>query len=68
MSWRKVEDGDVPRNRPVLVRTVEGDEPIAAFLSTDRIWYSGAALVQNSTTLLGATPIEWCEPSGEQTL
>lgn len=68
MSWRKIDQGSVPINRPVLVRTVEDDEPIAAFLSSEKIWYAGGALVQNSSTLLGLTPIEWCEPEGEQRL
>lgn len=68
MGWRRVDEVAVPINRPVLVRTVEGDEPVVAFLSGEKIWYAGGALVQNSSTLLGATPTEWCEPQGEAQL
>lgn len=68
MDWRRIDEADVPINRPVLVRTAEGEEPIIAFLSADAIWYSGGALVQNSTTLLGASPVEWCEPAGQARL
>jgi len=68
MAWRRVEQGGVPVNRPILVRTIEGDAPVVAFLSNEQIWYSGGALVQNSTTVLGATPTEWCEPQGEDRL
>jgi len=49
-------------------RTAENDTPVVAFLSPDEIWYAGGALVQNSMTLLGATPTEWCEPEGPETL
>lgn len=68
MGWSKIDTATVPINRPVLVRTMEGDEPIVAFLSAEKIWYSGGALVQNSSTLLGATPTEWCEPDGDARL
>ncbi len=68
MAWQKIDAATVPINRPVLVRTVEGDEPVVAFLSAERIWYAGGAMVQNSSTLLGATPVEWCEPQGEDRL
>jgi hypothetical protein len=68
MSWSKVDRSEVPINRPILVRTVESDEPIIAFLSAEKVWYSGGALVQNSTTLLAATPTEWCEPEGSHSL
>lgn len=68
MGWRKINEAAVPVNRPVLVRTVEGDEPVVAFLSSEGIWYGGGAMVQNSSTLLGATPTEWCEPAGEDRL
>ena len=68
MTWRGVKEAGVPTGRPVLVRTAEGEEPIVAFLSAEGLWYSGGALVQNSTTLLGATPIEWCEPEGPERL
>lgn len=68
MPWSKVDTATIPVNTPVLVRTVEDAEPIVAFLSAERIWYAGGALVQNSSTLLGATPTEWCEPDGEDRL
>lgn len=68
MDWRKIDEASVPINRPVLVRTIEDDLPIVAFLSAEKIWYAGGALVQNSMTLLGATPVEWCEPDGEDRL
>lgn len=68
MSWRRVDEGNVPVNRPVLVRTAEDEEPVPAFMSSEKIWYSGAALVQNSTNLLATTPVEWCEPRGEDRL
>jgi hypothetical protein len=58
----------LPLERPVLVRTKEDDEPIIAFLSSEKIWYAGGALVQSSMTVLGATPTEWCEPSGDAAL
>lgn len=68
MVWCEVGEDDVPTNRPLLVRTAESEEAIVAFLSRDGIWYSGGALVQNSTTLLSRTPVEWCEPSGDEHL
>jgi hypothetical protein len=68
MTWRRVEEARVPTGRPVLVRTAEDKEPIVAFLSAEGIWYAGGALVQNSTTLLGAAPTEWCEPDGAEQL
>lgn len=68
MGWSKIGETVVPINRPVLVRTAEDDEPVVAFLSAEKIWYSGGALVQNSMTLLGATPMEWCEPQGLDSL
>lgn len=68
MGWSKIAQLAPPVGRPILVRTVEKDSPVVAFLSPDRIWYAGGALVQSSMTLLGATPIEWCEPDGAETL
>ena len=68
MRWSKISETVVPINRPVLVRTAEDEEPVVAFLSAENIWYSGGALVQNSMTLLGATPMEWCEPQGQDSL
>lgn len=68
MGWSKIGETVVPINRPVLVRTAEDDEPVVAFLSAEKIWYSGGALVQNSMTLLGATPMEWGEPQGLDSL
>ena len=68
MKWSRIAQVDPPVGRPVLVRTAENDTPIVAFLSPDKIWYAGGALVQNSMTLLGATPTEWCEPEGPETL
>jgi hypothetical protein len=68
MEWRRVEEAAAPIGRPVLVRTAEDTEPLVAFLSADGIWYAGGALVQNSTTLLGAAPTEWCEPDGVEQL
>lgn len=68
MTWRSVEKAGLPINRPVLVRTAGDLEPIVAFLSAEGLWYSGGALVQNSTTLLGAIPTEWCEPEGSERL
>ena len=68
MSWRTIAGSEVPTNRPVLVRTDASPDLIIAFLSTDGIWYSGGALVQNSSTLLGAAPTEWCEPKGDEQL
>ena len=68
MAWSRIDEDSPPVGRPVLVRTVESGEPVVAFLSPEGVWYSGGALVQNSTTLLGATPTEWCEPDGEESL
>ncbi|KQU56918.1 hypothetical protein ASG67_17515 [Sphingomonas sp. Leaf339] len=68
MAWSKIDMAIIPVNTPVLVRTEEDAEPVVAFLSAERIWYAGGALVQNSSTLLGATPIEWCEPGGDDRL
>jgi hypothetical protein len=64
MRWNRVDEVQPPVGRPILIRTMEGDEPIVAFLSADAIWYSGGALVQAATTLLGATPTEWRESDG----
>ena len=50
------------------MRTADDDQPIVAFLSPDEIWYTGSALIQSSMTLLGATPIAWCEPDGGDSL
>ncbi len=68
MAWSKINQDSPPIGRPVLVRTAEGHKPIVAFLGPDKIWYAGGALVQSSMTLLGATPTEWCEPDGAETL
>lgn len=68
MTWRRVEEAGVPIGRPLLVRTIEDEEPIVAFLSADGLWYAGGALVQNSMMLLAATPIAWCEPEGTERL
>ena len=68
MGWNQIDQVAPPVGRPVFVRTVEGDETIVAFLSPERIWYAGGALVQSSATLLGATPTEWCEPTGDASL
>ena len=68
MAWMELSQATPPFGRPVLVRTVEAADPIVAFLSPERIWYAGGALVQASTTVLGATPVQWCEPDGEATL
>ncbi len=68
MGWRKIDESSPPIGRPILVRTVEGDAPIIAFLSPEKIWYAGGAMIQSSMTLLGATPSEWCEPHGDATL
>ena len=68
MAWSRIDEDSPPIGRPVLVRTIEADAPVVAFLSAENIWYAGGALVQNSTTLLGATPTEWCEPDGEESL
>jgi hypothetical protein len=57
-----------PTGRPVLVRTVEADEPTVAFFGPDGVWYEGGALVQSSSTLLAAVPTEWCEPTGDDSL
>jgi hypothetical protein len=62
MAWIDITREAPPIGRPVLVRTAEAADPIVAFLGPDRIWYAGGALVQASTTLLGATPVAWCEP------
>ena len=68
MGWNRTDDVGPPIDRPVLIRTREGEEPVVAFLSKDNVWYAGGALVQNSTTLLAATPTEWCEPGGDDRL
>ena len=68
MSWKRIDEVAPPIERPVLVRTVETDEPVIAFLSRDKVWYAGGALVQSSMSLLAATPTEWCEPDGEAAL
>lgn len=68
MGWTRIDQIIPPIGRPILVRTVEGDQPIVAFLSQESIWYAGGALVQSSATLLGATPVEWCEPDGDMRL
>jgi len=68
MEWSRIAQVDPPVGRPVLVRTAENDAPVIAFLSPNKIWYAGGALLQNSMTLLGATPTEWCEPEGPETL
>jgi hypothetical protein len=47
---------------------MEVDEPVVAFLGPDKIWYAGGALVQSSMTVLGATPMEWCEPGDDERL
>jgi hypothetical protein len=68
MGWRRIDDASVPINRPVLVRTTANEKPVVAFLSANNVWFSGGALVQNSMTVLGKPPIEWCEPDGEESL
>jgi hypothetical protein len=68
MPWQKFDEATAPVDRPVLVRTTGHEKPVVAFQTTDQVWYSGGALVQNSMTVLGATPIEWCEPDGEERL
>lgn len=68
MGWSKISELKPPLNRPLLVRTLENDDPVVAFLGSDNIWYAGGALVQGSTTVLSATPTEWCEPDGDRAL
>jgi hypothetical protein len=68
MAWQEVRDSSPPIDRPVLIRTTDSDEPVIAFLTADNVWYSGGALVQNSDTVLGAVPTQWCEPDGEERL
>jgi hypothetical protein len=68
MGWHNVDEVAPPIGRPVFVHTVEADGPVIAFLSPERIWYAGGALVQSSTTLLGGTPAQWCEPQGDDSL
>ena len=68
MGWKKISETKPPIGRPVLVRTVEDDSSVVAFLAADRVWYAGGALVQSAATLLRATPTEWCEPIGDQAL
>jgi hypothetical protein len=68
MGWRRIDTAAPPLGQPVLVRTTENEEPITAFLSPEKIWYAGGALVQSSMTVLGATPTEWCEPEGDAAL
>lgn len=68
MAWMEIALANPPIGRPVLVRTIEAPDPIVAFLSPERIWYAGGALVQTSMTVLGATPFEWCEPDGHDAL
>lgn len=68
MGWSKIDEVLPPMGRPILVRTIEGAEPTVAFLGNDGVWYAGGAMVQGSSTLLGATPVEWCEPGGDQAL
>jgi hypothetical protein len=58
MGWCKIGGSSPPIRRPLMVRTIEGDAPVVAFLSPEKIWYAGGALVQCSMTLLGATPPE----------
>ena len=68
MAWHRIDQLAPPLERPVLIRTAEDAEAQVAFLSRDGVWYSGGALVQNSTSVLGIIPTEWCEPQGEQRL
>jgi hypothetical protein len=68
MGWQTLVDATPPVGRPLLVRIAESDEPVIAFLAADGVWYSGGALVQSAATLLGATPLAWCEPGGEDAL
>lgn len=68
MGWQKLVDAAPPTGRPLMTRSETAGEPIVAFLSTDGFWYAGGALVQSATTLLGTAPLEWCEPSGENSL
>ena len=58
MGWSRIDQVRPPEGRPVLVRKVEGEDPVVAFLSGEMVWYAGGALVQNSSTLLGAVPTE----------
>lgn len=68
MAWAEIANTPPPIGRPVLVRTIETDEPVIAFLSNDNIWYEGGALVQTAGTILAATPTQWCEPHGDAAL
>jgi hypothetical protein len=68
MSWNRISTIAAPVGRPVWVRTAEDEAAVVAFLGPDAAWYAGGALVQNSTNILAATPLEWCEPDGEQSL
>ncbi len=68
MSWQRIDIAPPPAGHPLLVRTAESADPIVAFLGSDGIWYEGGALVQSAATLLAATPVEWCEPDGNERL
>lgn len=68
MSWHKLTELPPPVGRPLMVRTAETGAPLIAFLSADGVWHQGGALVQNASTVLAATPVEWCEPSGSDAL
>ena len=41
MGWSNVNELRPPIDRPVLIRTREGEEPVVAFLSKDNVWYAG---------------------------
>jgi hypothetical protein len=68
VGWNRISEVKPPVNRPILVRTLEADDPIVAFLGSVNVWYAGGALVRGSTTVLSATPMEWCEPDGDHAL
>jgi len=68
MGWNKISSAGAPIGRPVWVRTDEDDAAVVAFLGSDGAWYAGGALVQNTTNLLAAAPVEWCDPENDQRL
>ncbi len=68
MAWCRIDSVAPPIGRPFLVRTADRERPVIAFLGADNVWYEGGALVQNSMTVLVATPTDWCEPDGEDAL
>jgi hypothetical protein len=68
MGWKRIDEVTPPIARPILVRTLAYAKPSVALPGNDGVWYAGGAIIISSSTQLGATPTEWCEPGIDQNI